>query len=330
MCMRILVSAVAAAGLLSAAPPASAETQKVDFSGDAVGQPPKGFVFAHTANTGSPGKWVVQQDGDNKVLAQTDPDSTRSRFPLAVLSDVSAADVDLSVRIKPVSAGSIRRPASSGATRTRTTTTWFAPTRWKTMSCVYKVENGTAHRSPGQGPGPDVRPEGHGPVRPVEHAARSSPTAPSIRGLLQRGEAVRGRGHDIPPGRPGRRLDQGRFGHAVRRPDGGHEVGRCAERRLTSASRLSSLSWLSRSPRAARPIQRRAAAAHGHHLRLDRSRLLRARAPRIRAPLRREGQRGLRHRGNQIHRPGQPADCREGRGRRPTCSGRTSRSARWC
>jgi len=80
-----------------------AETQKVDFNRDAVDQPPKGFEFAHTAGVGSPGKWVVQADGTNKVLAQTDPDSTRSRFPVAVLSAVTAADVDLSVRFKPIS-----------------------------------------------------------------------------------------------------------------------------------------------------------------------------------------------------------------------------------
>jgi hypothetical protein len=36
-------------------------------------------------------------------LAQADPDSTRSRFPVAVLTDVTAADVDLSVRFRPIS-----------------------------------------------------------------------------------------------------------------------------------------------------------------------------------------------------------------------------------
>jgi len=79
------------------------ETRKVDFSADTVGQPPKGFAFAHTAKVGAPGKWIVQQEGDNKFLAQTDPDSTGSRFPVAIVSDLSAADVDLSVRFKPVS-----------------------------------------------------------------------------------------------------------------------------------------------------------------------------------------------------------------------------------
>ena len=82
---------------------AHAETRKVDFNQDAVDQPPKGFEFGYTAGVGKPGKWVIQADGTNKVLAQTDADSTRSRFPVAVVSDVSAADVDLSVRFKPIS-----------------------------------------------------------------------------------------------------------------------------------------------------------------------------------------------------------------------------------
>ena len=79
-----------------------AETRTVDFSQDTAGQPPKGFEFAHTLGVGRPGNWVVQAEETNKFLVQTDRDSTRSRFPVAVLSDLSAADVDLSVRFKPV------------------------------------------------------------------------------------------------------------------------------------------------------------------------------------------------------------------------------------
>lgn len=78
-------------------------TRKVDFSDDTIGQPPKGFEFGHTAKAGAPGKWVIQAEGANKYLVQADRDSTRSRFPVAVLSDVSVADLDLSVRFKPVS-----------------------------------------------------------------------------------------------------------------------------------------------------------------------------------------------------------------------------------
>jgi len=78
-------------------------TRKVDFSDDAVGQPPKGLEFGHTAKVGAPGKWIVQAEGANKYLAQVDTDNTRSRFPVAVVSDLMTADVDLSVRFKPVS-----------------------------------------------------------------------------------------------------------------------------------------------------------------------------------------------------------------------------------
>jgi hypothetical protein len=82
---------------------AHAATRTVDFTKDVVDQPPGGFEFVHTAGVGRPGKWVVQSDGANKVLAQTDADATRSRFPVAVLSDVTATDVDVSVRFKPIS-----------------------------------------------------------------------------------------------------------------------------------------------------------------------------------------------------------------------------------
>jgi hypothetical protein len=93
-------AAVIAAGMVIMG---HAEARKIDFSQDAVDQPPRGFAFGHTASVGKPGRWIVQADGTNKVLAQVDPDSTRSRFPVAVLSDVTAMDVDLSVRFKPIS-----------------------------------------------------------------------------------------------------------------------------------------------------------------------------------------------------------------------------------
>lgn len=79
------------------------QTRKVDFTQDTVGQPPRGFAFGHTATVGNPGKWVVASEGNEKFLAQLDADPTRSRFPVAILNDVRAADVDLSVRFKPVS-----------------------------------------------------------------------------------------------------------------------------------------------------------------------------------------------------------------------------------
>jgi hypothetical protein len=78
-------------------------SRKIDFSDDLVGQPPKGFEFGYTAKAGTPGKWIVQAEGANKYLAQVDADNTRARFPVAVVLDISAADVDLAVRFRPVS-----------------------------------------------------------------------------------------------------------------------------------------------------------------------------------------------------------------------------------
>ena len=97
--MRMFLLALVAVGGLAMRPGG----RKIDFSSDTVGQPPKGFEFGHTAKTGAPGKWIVEADGANKFLAQTDPDATNARFPVAVLSDVRAADVDLSVRFRPIS-----------------------------------------------------------------------------------------------------------------------------------------------------------------------------------------------------------------------------------
>lgn len=100
--MRIAIFLVASV-VLSATILVQGATRKVDFSDDVVGQPPKAFEFGHTAKAGAPGKWIVQAEGTNKYLAQVDPDNTRARFPVAVVRDVSASDVDLSVRFKPVS-----------------------------------------------------------------------------------------------------------------------------------------------------------------------------------------------------------------------------------
>lgn len=91
--LAVLLMSVAARG----------QMRTVDFEQDEVGQPPKGFVFGLTGKVGAPGRWVVQQEAGGKYLAQLDADRTNARFPLAVLSNLSAADVDLSVRFKPVS-----------------------------------------------------------------------------------------------------------------------------------------------------------------------------------------------------------------------------------
>lgn len=79
------------------------QVRTLDFERDLVGSPPTGFAFGHTGKVGTPGRWLVQEEGGAKYLAQLDADATRNRFPIAVVSDISAADVDLAVRFRPIS-----------------------------------------------------------------------------------------------------------------------------------------------------------------------------------------------------------------------------------
>jgi hypothetical protein len=87
---------------------------RVDFNDLELGRAPKGFSFGLTAKTGQPGEWLVKEDPAmrerGRFLAQTRPDRTRQRFPLAVLDAVSARDVDASVRFAPIS-GSVDQAA---------------------------------------------------------------------------------------------------------------------------------------------------------------------------------------------------------------------------
>jgi hypothetical protein len=72
------------------------------FEKDEVDKPPAGFEFTTTRKTPA-GKWVVKQDGDNKVLAQIDTTADDGRFAMAVVSDSNYKDLVLSVRGKPMS-----------------------------------------------------------------------------------------------------------------------------------------------------------------------------------------------------------------------------------
>jgi len=78
---------------------------RATFDDQKPGEAPRGMSCALTGK-GRAGVWKVVRDETAptrpNALAQTDEDSTGYRFPLCVLDDVSLADVDLSVRFKPV------------------------------------------------------------------------------------------------------------------------------------------------------------------------------------------------------------------------------------
>ncbi len=77
-----------------------------DFESHEPGATPAGFSAARTGR-GDPGEWVVREEIDppsgRRVVAQISDDSTNYRLPLLVYDDLTATDVDVSVRFKPVS-----------------------------------------------------------------------------------------------------------------------------------------------------------------------------------------------------------------------------------
>jgi hypothetical protein len=96
---------VTAASIAPRAAPVG-ESAKWTFDDAPAGAPPPGFSFGRTGD-GKPGVWAVRAEpgapsGAN-VLAQTDPDSTDYRFPVAWANSPSLADLDLQVRCKPIS-----------------------------------------------------------------------------------------------------------------------------------------------------------------------------------------------------------------------------------
>jgi hypothetical protein len=150
--MKIIMLFMAFAAL-GAAIVVRGASRKVDFSDDAVGQAPKAFEFGYTAKVGAPGKWIVQAEGANKYLAQVDADSTRARFPVAVVSDISATDVDLSVRFRPI-AGRVDQAAGL-VWRYRDQDNYYIvrANALEDNVVVYKVENGKRTDLPVKGEG---------------------------------------------------------------------------------------------------------------------------------------------------------------------------------
>src|SRR5262249_3403198 len=76
----------------------------VSFGDTPPGALPPGFVPALTGG-GGPVAWQVVQDDSvpsHKVLAQTSADRTDTRFPICIYDRITARDVVVTVRFKPV------------------------------------------------------------------------------------------------------------------------------------------------------------------------------------------------------------------------------------
>jgi len=103
--MKITICSFILLFFLLATAVVSAQTTTIDFNKEKVGEAPGGFSTALTGR-GHPGKWVVMKDNaspsQGNILAQTDADPTGYRFPVCVYDGLTAKDVDVSVKFKPV------------------------------------------------------------------------------------------------------------------------------------------------------------------------------------------------------------------------------------
>jgi hypothetical protein len=103
-----VVAAVAfAGGCCTTLPPeAPAQAQAINFDAADIGKVPAGFSTALTG-TGGPVSWAVREDaqapGGGPVLMQESAITNNYRFPMCVYDAVTARDVAVEVRGKPIS-----------------------------------------------------------------------------------------------------------------------------------------------------------------------------------------------------------------------------------
>jgi hypothetical protein len=83
----------------------AARAQIVTFDSETSGQPPKDFEFG-LAGEGGPGRWEMIADstaGGGKALAQLSTNTAEFRYLVAIYKPVTAANVEVTARCKPVS-----------------------------------------------------------------------------------------------------------------------------------------------------------------------------------------------------------------------------------
>jgi glycosyl hydrolase family 59 (putative galactocerebrosidase) len=99
-----ILVAIIGGTLMTGTADAQKSVTQVDIAAMQPGPEPPGFTFWRTGQ-GAAAEWRVVADPTataQKAIAQTSTDRTDYRFPLAVYQPVSAKNVDVTVRFKPV------------------------------------------------------------------------------------------------------------------------------------------------------------------------------------------------------------------------------------
>ena len=109
--LAAILAIVVAGSLMLTISHAQNATTRIDISRMAPGLPPDGFTFWRTGD-GDVGEWLVLKDPtaisgqataiSGQAIAQTSKDPTDYGFPLAIYKPVSAKNIDVVVRFKPV------------------------------------------------------------------------------------------------------------------------------------------------------------------------------------------------------------------------------------
>jgi hypothetical protein len=102
----IIVTAVAAYAFACLDAPALSQTGAIMIPIETMpaGAPPPEFEFARTGQ-GAPGTWIVVEDSTAtgaRAIEQASVDRTDFRFPLAIHRSVTARNVEVTLRFKPV------------------------------------------------------------------------------------------------------------------------------------------------------------------------------------------------------------------------------------
>ena len=86
--------------------PAIAQPKTFNFDADAAGKAPEGFT-SYATGGGPAGKWVITEMNDapsgKRVVVQTDPDKTNTRFPVLIADSGEYSDLDVSMKAKSIS-----------------------------------------------------------------------------------------------------------------------------------------------------------------------------------------------------------------------------------
>jgi hypothetical protein len=106
---------------------------------------PSGFTVAQTSG-GAPAEWKVELDAGApsppNVLVQTSKDPAGGRFPLCILDDIVARDVDVATKFKPISGDVDRAAGIVWRYRDRDNYYMVRANALEDNVVLYKVENG--------------------------------------------------------------------------------------------------------------------------------------------------------------------------------------------